>query len=219
MLSQTRLPRTWRAFQYLAGGTVAKRGLALDLCAGRRRILEVGCSLGNIAQAFRARRDVVYTGIDIDPVVIGHARRRFAGLPRFRFVCADLAAGALEGDRFDCVLLAGVLHHVDPATASRLASAAAELLDADGILAVTDPLLPAADDPWLVRRFIRIERGAHVRTGAALAALLAAVPGLRLVRSEERLIPATPWGGPAVARFGTYVLATAGAGGAGSSGI
>jgi SAM-dependent methyltransferase len=207
LLSQSRLPRAWRAFQYLAGGTVAKRGLALELCAGRRRILEVGCSLGNIAQAFRGR-GVEYTGIDVDPVAIAHARRHFAHVPGFRFVLGDLTAEPpeLEGRRFDCVLLAGVLHHVDSATGARLLAAAAARLEPGGIVAVTDPLLPAPDDPWLVRRFIRVEQGSHVRTGEAHATLVAATPGLRLTRAEERLIPATPWGRPLVARFGVHAL-------------
>jgi len=207
LLSQSRLPRAWRAFQYLAGGTVAKRGLALELCAGRRRILEVGCSLGNIAEAFRGR-GVAYTGIDVDGVAIAHARRHFARLPGFVFVCGDLTAEPpeLAGRRFDCVLLAGVLHHVDSATGARLLAAAAGRLEPGGIVAVTDPLLPAPDDPWLVRRFIRIEQGSHLRTGQTLETLVAATPGLRLTRSEERLIPATPWGRPRVARFGVYAL-------------
>ena len=204
--SQTRLPRAWRAFQYLAGGTVAKRALALELSGGRGRILEVGCSVGNVAEAFRGRPGVRYTGIDVDPVAIAHARRHFASVPGFVFVCGDLTAEPFEGRRFDCVLLAGVLHHVDSTTAARLMAAAAALIEPGGVVAVTDPLLPEPDDPWLVRRFIRVEQGSHVRTGEQLAALVGATPGLGLTRSEERLIPATPWGRPIVARFGVYAL-------------
>ncbi len=147
-----------------------------------------------------------YTGIDVDPVAIAHARRHFASVPGFVFVCGDLTAEPFEGRRFDCVLLAGVLHHVDDAAAAGLMAAAAALIDPGGVVAVTDPLLPAPDDPWLVRRFIRVEQGSHVRTGKELAALVAATPGLRPTRAEERLIPATPWGRPLVARFGVYAL-------------
>jgi SAM-dependent methyltransferase len=206
--TQSRWPTLWRAFQFLIGGTVAKRRLVLRHFHAQRRVLEVGCSLGNIAPAFARTPMQHYLGIDIDPVVIAYAQRSFRHRPRFAFTCQNLctAPPPREADRYDYVLLAGVLHHIDDAGGRALIAAAARWMTDDGVMVITDPLQPRSDDAWLIRRFIAIEEGAHVRTGAAMRALLADAPGLKLDDAREELVAATPVGFPKVARFGVYRL-------------
>jgi SAM-dependent methyltransferase len=208
-ISQSRFPRAWEAFQYLVGGTVDKRKLLREHYRGERRILEVGCSVGNTAAAFVGLPDISYTGVDIDPAALNLARNRFARFPSFRFVCQDL----LQPDAsrplafvFDLVFFAGVCHHLDARTCTALLERAPSLLAPDGRVVVVEPLLPRTDDPLLVRQFIRLEQGRHVLTGAAFERLLRGLEGLELCELGEHLVGATPWSVPACARFGVYVL-------------
>ena len=69
VLSQFLSPIAFDAFQFALGGTIAKRQLVLDVYSNQRRVLEIGCSTGNIASAF-LDRDVDYTGVDIDGTAI-----------------------------------------------------------------------------------------------------------------------------------------------------
>jgi len=200
--TQTRFPRLWELFQQMIGGATDKRRICLDLAAGRRRILEVGCATGSIAAAFAALADVEYTGVDLDPSALRLARRRFAALARFSFHEGDFRAFAASAeDRFDLVLLAGVLHHVDDASVREFVIAAAQLLAPDGAVGVVDPVLPEPGDPWLVRRYWRLDQGGHIRSAAALRGLLSAARDLEIASSETRWVGATPWGWPRCARF------------------
>jgi SAM-dependent methyltransferase len=206
-LTQTRFPRLWSLFQHWLGGSVDKQRLALLHYPGRGRVLEVGCSTGNLAPAF-LRVGAEYTGVDIDPVVIELACRHYAG-QRARFLCEDLRRTSLAAERFDYVLLAGVCHHIDDQLCTELIAAASRLLAPGAPLVVTDPLFPRPDDPWAVRQFIRLEQGRWVRSMEQLAGLLARLRELRLAESSEHLVGASPWSLPLVARMGVFRLAAA----------
>ena len=183
-----------------------KRRLALRFCTGRSRILEVGCSVGNVAWGLDQGRDFSYTGVDVDPVVIAYAQRTFAKHPNYRFICRDLASLPPDYGRFDCILFSGVCHHVDDHSCAQLLRAGASLLDEGGIIVVIDPLLPRSTDPPLVRHFIRIDQGSFVRSGPQLTGILTSVRGLRIEHAEETYVTATPLRWPRVGRFGAYVL-------------
>lgn len=94
---------------------------------GARRVLDLGCSTGWLAEALKARGPVEVVGVEREPEYAEEARRRCD-----RVVVADveaLAPRAAEelGGRFDCLVAADVLEHlVDPWGALR---AYAALLD------------------------------------------------------------------------------------------
>ena len=204
-LTQTRFPRLWNCFQWTIGGTVDKRRLCLKYYTGQARILEVGCSTGNIAVAFLGRPGLRYVGVDIDRAAIALARRRFVRSDNFSFHCADLAEMAKSNARFDYVLLAGVLHHLADSEGGSLLHAAAKLLDDDGLLVVVDPVLPEPGDSRLLRLYLRtFEQGRYVRDRAALTKRLGSVQGLVSCGSETCLVGATPIGLPKCARFGIW---------------
>ncbi len=54
-ISQWIMPRAFDLFQFSIGGTVTKRNLVLQYYSNQKRILEAGCSVGNIAAAFPGR--------------------------------------------------------------------------------------------------------------------------------------------------------------------
>lgn len=154
-------PHIWLLAQKIIGGTYGKQKLALSHYKGGS-ILEIGCSIGNIAEAFRGKVER-YLGQDIDEAAIRAARKR---LPDFEFMTSDLAA---IDERFDYVMVAGVLHHVDDETAVEMLSHAKRLCR--GSIMSFDPLpVPPGSGP--VRKLIgAIEQGQWIRTYGELGEL------------------------------------------------
>ena len=104
-------------------------------CAASRRVLEIGC--GDAALLARvARPDVEVTGVDSDETALRLARELFAqGGLRGEFH-DDL--GAVKGEKFDTVILAEVIEHVDDAEA--LLAQIVDLLSEGGRLVLTTPV-------------------------------------------------------------------------------
>jgi SAM-dependent methyltransferase len=205
LLTQARMPALWNLFQWTIGGTVDKRKLCAKYYSAQKRVLEVGCSVGNIAVAFRKYPDIQYVGIDVDQAAIEMARKRFIRFTNFSFHCQDLSKrGKIDG-RFGYILLAGILHHLADDESRSLLHTAAELLDEDGLLVVVDPVLPeSGDNPFLQFYLKTLEQGRYVRDGAALDKLLHSEPGLLCCDKETCLVAATPIGWPKCARFGIW---------------
>ncbi len=71
------------------------------------RLLEIGCGLGHLYPLLRASYgDVDYTGIDIVPELIEHARSAF---PKAKFECRDIFQSPLE-EKFDFGFISGVFN-------------------------------------------------------------------------------------------------------------
>ena len=206
LLTQSRFPNLWRIFQYWVGGTVDKRTLCLLKYNGKGSVLEVGCSLGNISRAFIRFKNIKYTGIDIDPVMIQYARWSFASLENFTFVCEDFGKFSERTVCYDYVLFAGICHHVDDNLCRRMFENARRIVHPQGKIAVVDPLLPRGEDSWFVQQFIRIEQGSYLRTGDALVSFLKELPNVRLCEAEEHWVSCSPFHCPTCARFGVYTL-------------
>jgi SAM-dependent methyltransferase len=205
LLTQTRLPALWNFFQWTIGGTVDKRKLCTKYYSGQKRVLEVGCSVGNIAVAFLKYPDVQYVGVDIDRAAIAIASKRFDRFDNFSFHCQDLWKMIKTGDRFGYVLLAGILHHLADDESRSLLQTATELLDDDGLLVVVDPVLPEPSDTSFLRFYLKtFEQGRYVRDCATLDALLNSESGLVCGGGETCLVGATPIGWPKCARFGIW---------------
>ncbi len=206
-LSQHRFPRLWNAFQYTIGGTIDKRLLCLKHYRGEKRILEVGCSLGNISKAFSNLPDIRFTGVDIDPVVIGYARKRFRTKTTFEFLCQDLLTLIKSNKRYNYILLAGVCHHVNNQECRELLTVASDILvEHHGSLIVVDPLIPKTEDSWFVHRYLKLEQGHYMRTGNQMLEILQKIEQMRITDKEEYLIGASPFHWPVCARFGVYRL-------------
>jgi SAM-dependent methyltransferase len=78
-----------------------------------RRILDVGCAIGNITSHFLDRELVV--GIDVVREFVEAVRERFANRTNFRAELADIAGSgvlALRSESFDTVVCTNVLEHV-----------------------------------------------------------------------------------------------------------
>ena len=200
ILSQSNFPRAWLIFQNLIGGNGDKQRLALKHYQGQRRILEVGCSVGNISSVFSRYPDVNFTGVDIDGKAIAHARRRFRDRPGFRFLEGSLADLAHDDESFDYILFAGILHHVDDGEARKLLRDGISMISPGGLLVLyePDPLRPT--DGLAFRLFYRLEQGAFLRDAEHLCDLVRS-SGAKVISCEERLVSMGILRHPKVARF------------------
>jgi len=82
----------------------------LDLVGTGKRVLDVGCSTGYLAQAL-AERDNTVTGVEVDPVAAEAARPHLAGLLVADLESIDLVAELGQGN-FDVIVFADVLEHL-----------------------------------------------------------------------------------------------------------
>lgn len=106
----------WRVLPFRGRKSHVREELLPLVPRGATRILEVGCGTGAFGAALEEAGARV-TGIEPDPDAAAEARGR---LSRVLDVTLDHALAALEGERFDVVVLADVLEHVpDPVAALR----------------------------------------------------------------------------------------------------
>lgn len=106
-----------------------------------RRVLDAGCGVGNFFSALTDRVDLG-VGIDLSPVNIADARKRFTDHDNIRFLHADLdeQAQALRDERFDTVVCLDVLEHIeDDAT---LLSRLAQIVEPGGHVLIKVPACP-----------------------------------------------------------------------------
>jgi len=74
------------------------------------RVLEAMCGSGQTTEYLLAAGASV-TGLDVSPKQIESFQRRW---PQCTAVCASILESTLEDDSFDCVVVVGGLHHVQP---------------------------------------------------------------------------------------------------------
>src|SRR6516225_11579588 len=90
-------PVCWDLVQLVLGATRFKRELYLSKLHPPGKLLDFGCADGHIADTFAG---FDYYGVDIDPVAIAAAQRRFRDSPNMHFVAADLRARPFPPDEF-----------------------------------------------------------------------------------------------------------------------
>ncbi len=173
--------------QNTIGGSKSKKKLALHHYAGERRVLEIGCSAGNLTDAFLAEPLERYVGIDIDDAALAAASKRFEKYRNVSFRNVTLTDLAQEQDRFDYVLFAGILHHVSDDECSVLLADALRLVDHGGRLVISEPEALRDDDSRVFRFFYKLEQGKFLRSRKDLEALVLK-SGARIEHSEEYLV-------------------------------
>ena len=122
------------------------------------RVLDVGCGPGTNARYFQSAE---YLGVDINPHYIAYASRRYPG----RFRVADAARLQLEPtERFDCVLVNSLLHHLDDDQVRSVLGRLRSYVGEGGFLHVLELVEPRGRgvDAMLARA----DRGAYSRSEA-----------------------------------------------------
>lgn len=209
-LTQSRFPRLWLLMQNMIGGNACKQALATQHYQGQKRVLEIGCSVGNISSAFRKFPDVAFTGIDIDPHAVALAKQRFKDVPNFRFTLSSLEELSRQGETFDYVLFAGILHHVDDNVGLQLLRDAVRCTARGGALVIYEPeAVKSTDGRFMQCFYAHFEQGVFLRTRNDLQALVER-SGITIETIEDRMVSPGIVQRPYVARFNLLVGKPAG---------
>ena len=190
---QSRFPRLWLAAQYLLAGFFYRGRAIVKHLGTRRRILEVGCSVGMDSVHF-SKRPCDYLGVDIDADAIAMASARYKDKAHMRFRHVDMRTLSPAENTFDFILFCGSVHHIPDADAVSILNHATSLLADDGIMVVIDYALH--DQPgWMERFILALEEGRHVRDQQAFLALLGQVRDCEITEQEIFVNPAflLPW--------------------------
>lgn len=108
--------------------------LVADLLPGGSLVLDAGCGTGRVA-ARLSERGYRTVGVDLDPGMLGEARRRHPGLRWIESDLTDLSAELVGTEPFAAVVAAGnVMPLLTPGTENSVITALAGLLRPGGLL-------------------------------------------------------------------------------------
>jgi SAM-dependent methyltransferase len=152
------LPTAYDAFGVLIGVGRVRTVFAEEYVRARPgdRVLDAGCGPGSMLPYLPG---VGYTGVDSNGRYIDVARTRYPGA---RFVRGRIGEHIADGESFDLVIAAGLLHHLNDTEANDLLRLADARLRPDGRLVTLDPCLIENQNRiarWLALR----DRGHYVR--------------------------------------------------------
>jgi len=162
MLTQQSHPKLWLLFQYFFGGNKDKKRIVFSYLGNKRKILEIGCSLGVVAKEFIEQPSVQYLGIDIDQNAINYCSMNLSR-SHMRFENISLRDLVAKGEKFDYVIFANILHHVDDVLAIELMGDSKELLQNGGRILFMEPDTLHGDENFLMRQLYKLERGEYRR--------------------------------------------------------
>jgi 2-polyprenyl-3-methyl-5-hydroxy-6-metoxy-1,4-benzoquinol methylase len=200
-VDQNRFPRLWLLMQLTIGGNKAKQAFAVKWYKSQSRVLEIGCSVGNVSSIFAKQPNLAFLGIDIDAKAIGVAKRRFRRSPNLTFDHCDLAKVVESGRQFDYILFAGILHHVSDSVAIEMLINVRRCAAPDAAIVIYDPESPCPEDSLVMRWFMRtFEHGRHVRTEEEYCRLIYNA-GLQIQVAEKQMVSPGIVRRPYVSRF------------------
>lgn len=180
-----RYPIVYQSFQ-VSGGFFGARVRAIAECLSIQsgnRVVDVGCGPGFMVDYLPSGID--YIGFDLDERYITYANKNFGHRATFHCKPFDAAAAAAIKPA-DFVLMNGVIHHIDDATAIGVLSAIREALSATGILFTLDSCFHDGQSP-IARFLLSNDRGRFVRPEATYRSLLQSVFGDVQTRIREDL--------------------------------
>jgi SAM-dependent methyltransferase len=131
------------------------------------RILDVGCGTAHI---FQYLRGCTYVGLDHSALYIEAATRRYGELATFVQTNAASASFERWQGQFDCVLMLGLLHHLDDHEVVSLLRSAGGALAPGGRLLAVDPTV-APHTPAVAKFLVSRDRGRNVRSPEGYEAL------------------------------------------------
>lgn len=175
-----RIPRFYTGLQNLLGGSNGRRRFLGEIVRSSpgMKVLDVGCGPASL---FPYLADTQYTGIDLNPQSIEHAKSLYGD--RGRFLVGDVTEGLPDGATdFDLIIVTALLHHLEDAQAQTLFSRLSGRLRPDGrIVTIDNVWLPKQH--FAARFANRLDSGLNVRTPEQYTSLVAQLP----LRVEQRI--------------------------------
>jgi len=159
----------YNSFSELMKGNQARRIFADSYIRAESgdRLLDIGCGPGTMRPFLPETLD--YRGFDTSAAYIRNAKKSYPD--GGTFVQAVLTLDVADGlEPFDIVIAVGLLHHLDDAQARILFQTAFSTLKPGGRFVTLDGAF-TDDQNELARTLLKLDRGRHVRTPEAYAAL------------------------------------------------
>lgn len=172
-----RNPALYSGLMSLLGANRAQRMLVDRLVQPRpgMTILDVGAGTGTLREHLG---DVSYTALEPNPAYCESIRARLR--PGDRVWCGTTGDLCDVSERFERILILGVLHHLTDEEARSALESVSRLLASGGYLVTMDPVIHERQNR-LARHLALRDRGQHVRDEPAYRAL--ASPSFAAVKS------------------------------------
>lgn len=124
---------------------------------GDIKVLDLGSGLGNLAPLFSPKN---YLGVELDPQLVDLAKKDCL---KYNFVRGDIATFS-NNQRYDLVIVIGVLHHINDQQLDRALNVIGKHLKKDGRAIILEAIPPIYK--WnLPGRFIRsLDQGNFIRS-------------------------------------------------------
>jgi ubiquinone/menaquinone biosynthesis C-methylase UbiE len=113
------------------------RAAVLDLCCGTGRSLSWVLNHRNVSKA---------VGVDLSPVCLEFARKRFGSDERLELIEEDAVSVALPAAQWDVILLSRAYHHIEDERKSAFLQHVSHRLGPSGKAVIADSLLPPYDE-------------------------------------------------------------------------
>ena len=159
-------PPLWKLLEDFTGANRCKTRLYPSVFKIQEgRLLDFGCSVGNLTPSFSG---FDYVGVDIDPIAINGAKRRFKDKDKISFYCINVLKERLPEevirDGFDHILFGSTAHHIEPKELSPVIDKLLTYLKPTGVLHFFDMISQPETDVFTTRLFTRIDQGKWIRT-------------------------------------------------------
>jgi SAM-dependent methyltransferase len=145
----------WSSFHFTPRFRALKEGFEGQ---SNPRILDLGCGTGLFKKYFPV---CDYFGIDNNPRYIEYARQRLPGT----FVLGDILDlnRYITDQKFDYIILNGVLHHMDNIQVTQLVKTLSSFLSESGRILVVDHIFSEKLNP-INKMLLSLDRGSFSRT-------------------------------------------------------
>jgi SAM-dependent methyltransferase len=172
------IPAVYKTIQKVLGAEQSARRFVDEVVRPTRgaAVLDVGCGPASLLPYLPS---VDYTGVDLNPASIAFAKKNYA--ERGRFLVGD-AADLVPDQRYDIVIVAAILHHLDDAGAKRLFGNLVGALKPGGRIVTIDNIWLPRQNP-IAKLVNALDSGKNVRTLAGYQKLAEGLP----LRVEHRL--------------------------------
>ena len=124
-----------------------------------KRILEVGCSTGNVAREIIDMDNNSYYGVDISKEYIDIASKSST---KGNFFHMDARKLDFDNEFFDIVMLSSVLHHVDNNVGKNCFKEIHRVLKNDGVVIISEPIVNHKSLLSII--LCKLDRGHFIRT-------------------------------------------------------